>query len=189
MSESASHTLSEDIKALLLEAGERDLSIQEIEFMLRGRGFALLIMLLAAPFLIPNVPGLSTPFGAAITMMGARLAFGRKPWLPKFVLAKRLSSATLQKILGMLLKISLRLERMVKPRMCFLHRWPGTMNLIGVGIASGGFFLALPLPIPLTNTLPAISILLLTAGMMEEDGVCVLIGYVMGILAWVYLIA
>ena len=102
---------------------------------------------------------------------------------------KQLSSATLQKVLGLLLRIALRMERMVKPRMCFLQRWPGTMNLIGFGIASGGFFLFLPLPIPLTNTLPAISILLLTAGMMEEDGVCVLLGYVIGILAWVYFIA
>ena len=187
MTDNSSHRLSADLEALLAQADGRALSIGEIESMLKGRGFALIIMLLAAPFLIPNVPGLSTPFGAAIVFMGARLACGRKPWLPQFVLQKRLSFQTLQKVIRILIRLAVRMERIVQPRMHFLQRWPGMMNLIGFGIASGGFFLLLPLPLPLTNTLPAISILLLTAGMMEQDGLFVLLGYLIGILAWIYL--
>jgi hypothetical protein len=79
------------------------------------------------------------------------------------------------------------MERVVRPRMHFLQRWPGMMNLIGLGIFLGGFILLLPLPIPFSNTLPALSIVLLAAGMMERDGLLVLAGYVMALVGLVYL--
>ena len=178
--------LSDDIQALLDFSAGRSLSIGEIESRLRDRGFALLILLLAAPFLIPSVPGLSTPFGAAIIVLGSCLACGRKPWLPAFVLRRELSPETLRKILGMLLKVVRWLERFAKPRMHFLQRWPGMTNLIGLGIASGGIFLFLPIMVPVMNTLPTLSILFLAAGMIESDGLFVLAGYLFGIAAWIY---
>jgi len=178
--------LSEDLQVLLDNANGRSLSIGEIESILQGRGFALLIMLLSAPFLIPSVPGLSTPFGAAIILMGSRLACGRKPWLPQFVLRRELSFEMLRKVVGVLIKVLKGMERVAKPRMHFLQRWPGMLNLIGVGIASGGIFLFLPIMVPVMNTLPALSILFLTAGMIELDGLFVLIGYFLGTAAWIY---
>lgn len=186
MIEPSPRRLSEDLQALLDQANGMSLSIGEIESILQARGFALLIMLLSAPFLIPSVPGLSTPFGAAIVLMGIRLACGRKPWLPAFVLRRRLPFATLQKVIGVLIKLVKRMERIAKPRMHFLQRWPGMMNLIGVGIASGGLFLFLPIMVPVMNTLPTLSILFLTAGMIERDGLFVLMGYVFGVAAWIY---
>lgn len=184
----ATSSLSLDLKRLLLEAENgQKLTLSDVEQRLRGRGFALLMMLLAVPFLLPSIPGLSTPFGLAIMLMGARVMVGRSPWLPKFILERPLSPALMEKILRGLLGIARRMERFVRPRLDFLRRWPGMMNLIGFGITLSAFFLLLPLPIPFTNTLPALAILLLAAGMMERDGVCVLIGYGMGALAWGYL--
>ena len=62
------------------------------------------------------------------------------------------------------------------------------INLIGIGLASGGIQLLLPLPplIPLSNTIPAISVVLLTAGLIERDGVFVLAGYIVNLIAWIY---
>ncbi len=187
MSEQPETRLSDDLSALLEEG--RPLTLGEIEARLKGRGFALLIMLLSAPFLVPNIPGLSTPFGVAIGIMGLRIAVGRKPWLPEFILRKELSRKTLDKLVGLLIKITTRMEKVVKPRMHFLQHWPGMLNLIGFGIFAGGCFLLLPLPIPFSNTFPALSIFLLAAGMMERDGLVVLAGYFMGVFAWAYLAA
>ena len=58
---------------------------------------------------------------------------------------------------------------------------------MGLGVLSGGFFLALPLPIPFTNGPPALSIIFIVIGMLCRDGIMVLIGYILGILAWAYL--
>ena len=44
-------------------------------------------------------------------------------------------------------------------------------------IAFMAFLLALPVPLPFTNTLPAYTIILLAASMMEEDGVLIWLGY------------
>ena len=59
----------------------------------------------------------------------------------------------------------------------------------GLSILISGFVLALPLPIPFTNTLPAWSILLTAAGMMENDGLVIVAGYLMAGLTWIYLVS
>jgi hypothetical protein len=185
MSQEPETRLSDDLSALLHEG--RSLTLREIEARLKGRGFALLIMLLSAPFLVP-LPGLSTPFGFAIAIMGLRIAVGQDPWLPDYVLRRELSPKVLKIMVGVLLKISEIMERVIKPRMHFLRTWPGAMNMIGVGIFVSGVILLLPLPIPFSNTLPALSIVLLSAGMMERDGLAVLAGYVVGMVGVIGLV-
>jgi hypothetical protein len=181
--------LSDDLRRLLVIAAGRSLTLGELEAILQGRGFALFIMLLSLPFCAPiAIPGLSIPFGVVITFLGLRIVFGRKPELPSFILRKQVKYATLEKIVNLGLKLCTRMEKVAKPRMNFLRTWPGMINLIGLGLASGGIQLLLPLPplIPLSNTIPAISVVLLTAGLIERDGVFVLAGYAMNIAAWVY---
>jgi len=180
--------LSDDLRALLAYADGRTLTLGELETILQGRGFALFILLLSLPFCAPIViPGLSIPFGIVITFLGLRIVFGRKPQLPGFILHKKVTFKVLEKIVAVGLKLCVRMEKIARPRMEFLRVWPGMINLIGVGLVSGGIQLLLPLPplIPLSNTIPAISVVLLTAGLIERDGVFVLAGYFVHILGWV----
>jgi len=60
-------------------------------------------------------------------------------------------------------------------------------NLIGLGIASGGLLLLLPLPIPFTNMIPAWAVVLLAAGMMQRDGLLVLLGHCMTLASWAFI--
>jgi hypothetical protein len=80
-----------------------------------------------------------------------------------------------------------RLERYMKPRLKFLVAGPLMTSLFGLGIVSGGLFLALPLPIPLTNGPPALSIIFLITGFLCRDGVMILIGHLLGLASWAYL--
>ncbi|XHR30690.1 MAG: exopolysaccharide biosynthesis protein [Chthoniobacteraceae bacterium] len=178
--------LSEDLHILLEEARLRPLCIGEMEARLQSRGFALLTMLLAAPFLVPSVPGLSTPFGLAIMGMGLRLACGRKPWLPQSVLRRELPSRVLEKILRGLIRVVGWMERVARVRWAAMYEGAFMRALIGLAIASGGLFLFLPIMVPVMNTLPTVSILLLAAGLMERDGLFILAGYGFGVMAWVY---
>lgn len=157
--------LSTDLKEILREAAGRSLSLGELEQILQGRGFALFILILALPFVFPiAVPGLSIPFGIVILILGMRIAMGLKPALPQFILRREVKYSILERIVNFGLKLCVRLEKLIRPRMHFLQRWPGMLNLIGLGIASGGLLLSLPLPpfIPFTNAIPAISILMLS---------------------------
>ncbi len=181
--------LSTDLRELLREAAGRSMTLGELEAMLKGRGFGMLLLLLALPFTFPiAIPGLSVPFGLVIMLIGLRLAAGRKPWLPAFILRREIQYALLEKIVGLGLTLAVKMEKVVKPRMHFLQRWPGMVNLIGLGIASGGLLLSLPLPplIPFSNTIPAFAVLFLTAGMIERDGLLVLLGHCVNVAAWIY---
>ena len=183
--------LSTDLQEILDEAAGRSMSLGELEGILKGRGFALFLLILSLPFAFPvSIPGLSIPFGIVIMILGLRIAFGMRPGLPGFILRREVPYRALQKTVNFGIKLSRRLEKLIRPRMHFLQRWPGMINLIGLGIASGGFLLLLPLPplIPFSNTIPAISVMLLAAGLMERDGLLVLFGHIANVGAWVYFI-
>ncbi len=181
--------LSEDLQRLLVEMGGRTTTIGELEQILQGRGFGMFLLLLSLPFTLPMaIPGLSVPFGVVIMLIGLRIALGQKPSLPGFILRREIKFAVIEKIIAVGLKLALKLEKLAKPRMHFLQRWPGMINLIGLGIASGGLLLSLPLPplIPFSNTIPAFAVIFLTAGLIERDGLLVLIGHVVNVAAWIY---
>lgn len=187
-SEPVPSRLSSDLAELTLRSKGKSLTVGELQTELRGRGVAMLLLLLALPFCFLPVPGLSTPFGIAVLLIGTRLAFGQKPWLPEFIRNRRISEPRLVKVLAGGMRFARILEKVVRPRMHFLHHWPGMINLIGVGIVSGGLLLLLPLPIPFSNTIPAWAVVLLSAGMMERDGLLVLLGHLMTLVSWTFII-
>ena len=179
--------ISASLKELLVTANGKAMSMGEIEAHLKDRGYALLVLFLAAPFPIPNIPGLSVPFGLAIGLIGIAFMLRRRPHLPHFILHKKIEFSTLQRVIPFVARLMERLERWMKPRLRFLVKGPLMTSLFGLGIVSGGFFLALPLPIPLTNAPPALSIIFLVVGVLCRDGLMVIIGHFLGIASWAYL--
>jgi hypothetical protein len=127
------------------------------------------------------------PFGIAISLIGACLAIGREPWLPRFIMNRRLSTARSDQLLIGAIKVARRLEKFVRPRLPFLHAGPGMLRLIGFGIVIAGVGLMLPLPIPFSNSIPAWAVVLLAVGMMEKDGLCVLLGHLAVVGSWVFI--
>ena len=110
--------LSQDLRELLRHASGRSVTIAEIEQILRGRGVAMLILLLASPFVIPT-PGLSVPFGIAICLLGLRIAVGGRSALPPFILRKEVAFSTLEKVVTRIAGVGspyrFRLRRVAPP--------------------------------------------------------------------------
>ncbi len=144
---------------------------------LSGRGNALLAFIVVLPFLQPiPLPGLSTPFGIAVVLLGAAMAFGRPLWLPKRWLDHELRSALVIRIGGGGQRLLHKVERFIKPRGLWFHRHRWARTIAGLVIAVSGAELALPLPIVFTNTLPALTIATTAVGLLEEDAVLAIIG-------------
>ena len=61
------------------------------------------------------------------------------------------------------------------------------LRLIGLGIVIASLGLMLPLPIPFSNSIPAWAVVLLAIGMMEKDGLCVLLGHLTAIGTWAFI--
>ncbi len=187
--DSPSNRFSDDLKRILDHARGKPITLKEIIEILHGRGLDIVILILALPFCIP-IPllGLSTPFGLALMFLGLRIALRKHPWLPRRLLQREIPYQTLAKIIRVALKVTTRLEKVLRPRYIFLKQWSAFTTLSGLIITSNAFLLMLPLPIPFSNTLPAISIVLTAAGMIEEDGAVIVAGYLMAVISWLYIL-
>jgi hypothetical protein len=181
-------SFTHDLAAIAEHATGKTMSVAEIEAVLQGRGFATLCLILCIPFIQPiPLPGLSVAFGCAIMALGLRLAFGTAGGLPEFVKRRELDTQTLHRIIQGASKVFSYVERLFKPRLGVMLR-PPLLNFIGVSIILSGLALSLPLPpvILFSNSFPAWSIILLSLGYLERDGLVIVIGHVVAVATWCY---
>lgn len=169
--------LSEELAALAETCSERAVTLREVVDRLHGRGFTLLLIFLALPFCTPiPLPGLSAPFGLVIALVGLQLSLRLDPWLPARLLETVVPPnffATLLRVGGRIVRL---LERGLRPRWTVLLDQPALRHAYGLIILVSGALLLLPLPIPFSNALPALVVVLTAAAMMERDGYCAVAG-------------
>lgn len=183
--------LSEELAELRVRSSEKAITLREMIYMLGGRAYMLLVLLLALPFITPiPIPGLSTPFGLAIALIALRLSLGQRPLLPKSLQRKELPAGFIGKVFTVAEKVLRFFEKFLRPRLIVLTDTPLLRQLHAVLMLVAALALLLPLPIPFTNSFPAWAILLVAAGLLERDGVFILAGYVVfiaGVLYFVFL--
>ena len=171
--------LSEEFALILREFEVETVTLREVLGLLHGRGYVLLLMLLALPFCQPiPLPGLSTPLGLIIAIIGARLALGHKPWLPGRLLDTRLPPKLFARVFTLTQKIVTWFERFLRPRLLQLTASSRLEQLHAVPIVICALLLLLPLPIPFSNVIPAWGVLLICGGLLERDGKFIISGYV-----------
>jgi hypothetical protein len=172
--------LSEQLAILRATFADQRPTLREVIVALEGRAYALLMILFALPFAAPvSVPGSSTPLGLAIAVIAAQLAFGRLPWLPRRMLDRRLPPGFFVKLVDVTQRIVRALERVLHPRLPALTSTAVVRALHLLLLTVAALLLALPMPIPLTNTFPGWTILLLACGLLERDGFFIIAGYAM----------
>ena len=171
---------SQDLRDLAVHFADRPVRLSEILAATQGRGFYLLLLLIGLPFLTPiPLPGLSTAFGLIVLVIGTRLALGQRPWLPEKLLQKELPARFIARTFAAASRVVRWLEILLRPRLDFLHEQWIYRRIAGALIMLSGLLLLLPLPIPLTNSLPALTVILIAAGAMERDGMFFLAGCAM----------
>jgi hypothetical protein len=142
------------------------------------RVFGFLFVLLALPSALPiPAPGFAMPFGVVLFVLAVQLMAGRrKPWLPDRLKQYPLELKQVQGFLKTGLPWLKRIEALSRPRMgWFCKSYPGRM-LMGAAIAL--MAISMMIPIPLTNTLPAIGIFIVGFGLLDDDGFITLAGLV-----------
>jgi len=168
---------SQELRCLVEQFAARPARLSEILAATQGRGFNLLLLVIGLPFLTPiPLPGLSTPLGFVVLLIGARMALGHRPWLPEKILHRQLPARFIARLLGAASRIVGWLEVLLRPRLDFLHEQWIYRRIAGTLIMVSGLLLLLPLPIPLSNSLPALTVVLLAAGALERDGLFFLAG-------------
>lgn len=179
--------------AQTLEAAARSLesqetvSVREMLSMMGEQGLLLLCMVLMLPFLLPvSVPGISTVFSVVVILAGISVTFNWL-WLPDRIMEHQISAPAMANSMRRGAHVFARLDRVSRPRLRALTHGATMNRLNGLFLILDGILLIFPLGgVPFSNTLPGISILLLSAGMIQRDGIVLAGGYLMMIGSIVY---
>jgi hypothetical protein len=140
---------------------------------------ALLILTLIAilPFMQPiPIPGLSSVLGLIVVLQGIGLVFTGKPVLTrrlKQVIIPHEKFEVLQRAAGKFMYYMSKLSLMQHP----LANSRASQIISGVSIILSAAFLSLPLPIPFSNFIPALSIFFICLGLLEEDLLLLICGH------------
>jgi hypothetical protein len=163
----------------LAEDAEGDIvTLDWILAQLHERAFGLFLLVLALPCCIPFLYGIPQVVALPLMFISAQILLGRKaPWLPKRLGAREVSKASLQNLAERAKPWLERVEALSRPRFAALTHAPFDRF---VGLALVLFSASILVPLPGTNTVPGFAVVLISMGLLQRDGILVLVGSVIG---------
>ncbi|MEM9948004.1 MAG: exopolysaccharide biosynthesis protein [Cyanobacteria bacterium P01_D01_bin.36] len=153
-----------------------EVTLNEILEIAGERTFGFLFVLLSLPSALPiPAPGYSTPFGVVMFLLAAQLVIGREQlWLPEKFRKKGFDRTMVQGLIGKGIPWLQKIELVARPRLTGICTSRLGRTVIGIAIAL--MSISMMIPIPLTNTLPAIGIFVTGFGLLDDDGAISLAG-------------
>ncbi len=165
------------------EERSADVKLQDILALAGERIFGFLFVILSFPSALPvPAPGYSIPFGILMLLLAIQLILGSKtPWLPEKMMKGSMKLKTVQAVLKKGLPWLRKIETLSRPRLNYVCTSLTGRIIIGIAIAL--MSISMMIPIPGTNTLPAMGIFITAFGLQEDDGFISLIGLVVCLIA------
>lgn len=174
--------ISRRLIALAEEASDEAVSLGWIMTQLHERAFGLFLLVLALPCCIPFLYGVPQVVALPLMFVAAQIAIGRSvPWLPARLAARRVPTSKLESLARRAEPWLTRIEAVSRPRLTSLTRAP--LDRI-IGLCLVGFSASILVPLPGTNTVPGIAVVVVAMGLMQRDGILVIVGTLLGT-AWI----
>lgn len=149
---------------------------------LHERAFGLFLLVLGLPCCIPFLYGIPQIVALPLMFISVQIMLGRKsPWLPAKLGARTVSRAGLTNLADRARPWLERIEAVSRPRLTLLTRAP--LDQI-VGFALVIFSASILVPLPGTNTVPGFAVVVVSMGLLQRDGILVILGALLGT-AWV----
>ena len=171
---------SDFLAIVVVEHKKESMTVGEIKNALHERGFGILLAIAAIPIClpVPVPPGYTTIFSIPLFIFSIQMVLGMQvPWLPAWIERKSIKRESLEKIIAKANPWLKKIENRMQPRMTYIsvHTWERI-----IGIFAFVFALSISLPIPMTNFPPGRGILVMSLGLLNRDGVTILIGMIIG---------
>jgi len=174
--------ISDRLQALADSAGEDAVALSWIMDQLHERAFGLFLLVLALPCCIPFLYGIPQIVALPLMFVSGQILIGRDtPWLPERLAARTVSADGLQTLARRAGPWLRRIEAISRPRYAQLTRAP--LDRV-VGLALVLFSASILVPLPGTNTVPGFAVVLISMGLLQRDGILVLLGMLLGT-AWI----
>lgn len=181
--------LSQRLRTLVRSLPRSGITLSELIHQVGNDGLLILTALLTLVFLIPvSIPGVSTVFGAAILLIGMSRLLGRELWIPSKIKHRTIGTKKLRPLLRKALPWLQKIERISRPnRIQWLVANGPIQHLNNASLILGAVLLMMPFGlIPFSNTFPAVALLFFSIGLLQRDGVCVLLGHISNVATIVY---
>ncbi|MEL7345749.1 MAG: exopolysaccharide biosynthesis protein [Pseudomonadota bacterium] len=174
--------ISERLWLLAQEAAGQPVSLGWILDHLNERAFGLFLLVLALPCCIPFLYGIPQVVALPLMFVSAQILMGRTtPWLPTRLAARTVSADALTRLAERAQPWLRRIETLSRPRLGALTRAPADRIL---GLCLVVFSASILVPLPGTNTVPGFAVVLISMGLLQRDGILVIMGALLGT-AWI----
>jgi len=181
----ATRTLLQTIEDMAATADENGYTLREIMDQLDEGAFGAMLFILSLPCMIPFLYLVPQIVAFPMLALAAQMAGGRtQPWLPEKLAARAINKEGLTKTAKGGRKWLGWVETFARPRLKFLT---GRSAQILAGLFLCAFCVSIMLPFPGTNSVPAVGVGLVAFGLVQRDGLLVIIGLIIGI-AWIGLL-
>lgn len=170
--------ISEQLVQLAVDAPSDTVTLDWVLEKLNERAFGLFLLVLALPCCIPFLYGIPQVVALPLMFVSAQILIGRTaPWLPTKLGARTVSKAGLQSLAMRAGPWLRKIEALSKPRLTALSRRP-LDRLVGLGLVV--FSASILVPLPGTNSVPGIAVVIISMGLLQRDGLLIIAGLVTG---------
>jgi len=172
-----------DLLVHLAQASDTpEMSVGELLDGLSDRAFGVAMLVLAIPVCIPFLYGVPQVLSLPMLLIALQMVAGRHTlWMPERLRNRTFTRREFETMAQRAKKYLGWGEAISRPRLTFLT---GNFPERIVGLFMAVFCLSILTPLPLTNTAPGIAVAIMAIGMIERDGLLVVLGAVLGT-AWV----
>lgn len=174
--------ISERLDHLSRVAVGQTVSLAWILDQLHERAFGLFLLILALPCCIPFLYGIPQIVALPLMFVSVQILIGRRtPWLPEKLSARTVTVAGLETLSKRSAPWLRRIEHLSRPRLTVLTQPPADRF---VGLALVFFSASILVPLPGTNSVPGLAVVIVSMGLLQRDGILVLLGTLLGT-AWI----
>ncbi len=155
------------------------LPIADLVLAMESVGFGLAMMIFSFGVMVPLPPPFPSVISIPLVLFSLQMMAGyRSPKLPKRFAKLSVKRSTLATLVRRLSPYISRVESILRPRLSFITT-PAAERFVGFFIFSFAVFILLPMP--LSNFIPGLGILIISFGMLSKDGLAVLCGITLGL--------
>ncbi|MCF2870609.1 exopolysaccharide biosynthesis protein [Octadecabacter sp. G9-8] len=170
--------ISQQLDHLAKDAPSDTVTLDWVLHQMNERAFGLFLLVLALPCCIPFLYGIPQVVALPLMFISAQILLGRtSPWLPTKLGARTISKDGLQNLADRAGPWLRKIEGISKPRLTALSR-PPMDRIVGLGLVL--FSASILVPLPGTNSVPGLAVVIISMGLLQRDGLLILFGLVLG---------
>ncbi len=145
---------------------------------MEGAGFGLTLMIFSFGILIPLPPPFPSLIAVPLVIFSFQMMIGLKaPKLPNFIGKRKIKRSILITLVRKSAPYIGKVERILRPRLIFMTTILAERFLGLFTLAFSSFVL---IPVPFSNLIPGLGILIISFGLIGRDGLVIILGIVIG---------